>query len=151
MAQEGAWIPLRIQVHGNSMFPLVRVNRDYVTIRPIEATGPALQRGDIVLFSDPVREERYVLHRVWQAAEDSILTWGDNCVRPDGWIPLSHGWGKAVLVERGQRRIELDPAKGIRMAECWHIAGKGWRAMQRVKQRAKSLIKKLIRRESPGE
>ncbi len=149
MAQEGAWIPLRIQVNGSSMYPLLRIRQDYVTIRPIEEIREKLQRGDIILFADPSREERYVLHRVWQIREDSVLPWGDNCVQPDGWISLSQVWGKAVLVERGKRKITLDPVKGLRLAKCWHVVGKGYRGAYRILSRAKRLMLKLVRRFRP--
>ena len=98
-ARDGAAPPMRIRIDGNSMFPLVRIHRDHVTIRPVEE---APVPGDIVLFADPDRP-RYVLHRVWAVEEDRVLTWGDNCPRPDGWIPREAIWGQAVLIERGRR------------------------------------------------
>lgn len=70
LTQQGAHIPVRIQVNGISMQPLVRKGRDYVTILPLEH---APKRGDIVLFSDPVRE-RYVLHRAWTVEETQVKT-----------------------------------------------------------------------------
>ena len=88
LAQQGAYLPVRIQVNGTSMYPLLRRNRDYVTIHPLNGLP---RQGDIVLFSDPDREARYVLHRVWRVEKDTVLTWGDNCRCADGLIPHTAG------------------------------------------------------------
>ena len=135
--QDGIVLPMRIQVRGISMYPLLRSKRDYVTILPLEDCP---RRGDVILFIDPHREARYVLHRVWQIEHDIILPWGDNCAAPDGWIPLSCVWGKAVLVERGKRKIKLDPEKGLQLAGFWHVAGRIWRAAIRIRRRIGRLI-----------
>ena len=140
LAEEGVCPPMRIRVSGISMFPLIRHQRDYVTIRPIRETPI---RGDIILFADPRREKRYVLHRAWQVGTETVLPWGDNCTVPDGWIPLSHVLGKAVLIERGKRKIEPDPVKGLRLAKCWHITGKGYRFARKVKG---WILRRIIRK-----
>ncbi len=129
-ALEGTAVPMRIQVHGNSMFPLIRIRRDYVTIHPL-AEPPAV--GDIVLFADPERN-RYVLHRLWRVEGDRALTWGDNCPDPDGWMPLEALWGKAVLIERGGRLLRPDPRRGMRLARFWHRVGGIWRLAGRCKR-----------------
>ena len=111
---------MRILICGNSMYPLIRVRRDYVTILPLKRTP---LRGDVVLFSDPHRE-RYVLHRVWRIEESRILTWGDHCAHPDAWIPMDCIWGIAVKVERG--KISLNPDSdvarriGLAFAAAYH-------------------------------
>ena len=87
-----------------------------------------------------------MLHRVWQVTENGMITWGDNCVHPDGLIPFSCIWGKVVLIERGKIRIKPDPEKGIRLAKCWHVLGKGYRAGMRWIQRFRNLPGKLFRR-----
>ena len=142
LAQEGAAIPMRILIKGNSMFPLIRVNRDYVTIYPLEECPEV---GDIVMFADPGRN-RYVLHRAWQVREDRVLTWGDNCRAPDGWIPLEMIWGKAVLIERGKRNIEPDRKAGMHLARIWHRVGKVWRFSARYYRTLKSRILRLKKR-----
>ena len=142
LAEEGAAIPMRIQVKGNSMFPLIRINRDYVTICPLKERP---QAGDIVMFADPERD-RYVLHRAWQVEADRVLTWGDNCKKPDGWIPAELVWGKAVLIERGKRSIKPDRKAGLRLAGFWHRAGKIWRFTARhyhiLRRRVSTLAKR---------
>lgn len=118
MALDGNAVPMRIPIHGGSMFPLIRRDRDFVTILPLEED---VQVGDIVLICDPAMD-RYVLHRVWRLEKDRALTWGDNCTRADGWQPLDSIWGKATLIERGKRTIHPDRKKGMRLARFWHAA-----------------------------
>ena len=142
MAQEGCIIPTRIPIHGNSMYPLVRMDRDLVTIVPLQEMP---QVGDIVLFADPVHD-RYVLHRVWRATEDRVLTWGDNCEYPDRWMPLDAVWGKVILIERGKRSITPDPEKGLRLARIWHRTGKVYRWSHLQVSRVKCRLKRLVKR-----
>lgn len=139
IALKGSAPPVRFQLHGSSMFPLIRLKRDYVTVVNPEGI-PA--RGDIVLFSDPERS-RYVVHRVWDVKEEKILTWGDNCPNPDGWLPIESVWGKIVLIERGSRKIKPDPRKGIRWAIFWHHAGIGYRLCQNYKRSLLHRARKL--------
>lgn len=128
MAEEGSAPPVRIFLNGNSMFPLVRQNRDYVTITPIICE---LGVGDIVLFNEPITG-RYVVHRIWEIKDNLVLTWGDHCDRSDGWIPKSSVWGKVSLIERGKRQIKPNPKKGLRWAKFWHKAGKVYRKLGRL-------------------
>ncbi len=139
MALEGSAPPVRIQLNGGSMFPLVRMNRDYVTIVPPERE---LVPGDIVLFSE-ANTERYVVHRVWEIHNGQVLTWGDNCLRPDGWFPREVIWGQVVLIERGKRRITPEPRKGLRWARFWHHGSKVYRLYRRYRNGIVRRIKKL--------
>ncbi len=142
LALEGTACPARILIHGNSMYPLIRINRDYVTICPLKEKP---EEGDIVLFADPDRK-RYVLHRVWQTEDDRVLTWGDNCLRPDGWIPLEMVWGKAALIERGKRTFVPERQSGMRLARFWHRFGRVWRLMNRVLRTVRNGISRLFSR-----
>ena len=144
MAAEGAAPPVRIQLNGVSMFPLVRWKRDYVTI--VQPTGIPTA-GDIVLYSDYLNgKERYVVHRVWEVRGGKILTWGDNCAAPDGWCAAKDILGKVVLIERGNRKIIPDPRKGIRWGKFWHQAGKAYRVLESYKAAAGRRIRKLFER-----
>ena len=116
MAMEGAAPPVRIQLDGDSMYPLVRRNRDYVTVVPLQER---LIAGDLVLFFDG-NSERYIVHRVWEVKDGAVLTWGDSCAMPDGLISLDAVWGKIALVERGKHKFFPDPNKGLRWAKFWH-------------------------------
>lgn len=148
LALEGKELPVRILINGVSMFPLIRRNRDYVTIMPLRGE-PA--EGDIVMFLNPRREGGYVLHRVWKVRDGRVLTWGDNCKKPDGWLQLEDIWGKAVLIERGGKRIVPDPEKGLSLAKAWHVLGREYRwgevkaagAMRRAR-RVKELASQLL-------
>lgn len=130
MSQDGAVPPMRIQVNGSSMYPLIRIRKDYVTIAQIE-TKPV--PGDIILFSDPETDARYVVHRVWKTRGNSVLTWGDNCPKSDGWIPINNVWGKVALIERGERRIHPHPRLGIIWGWIWHQAMKAYRFREKIK------------------
>lgn len=123
MALENKDLPMRIPIHGNSMFPLIRMDRDYVTILPLKEMPEV---GDIVLYDDPLRE-CYVLHRVWMIQDKNILTWGDNSYNTDGWRPLEDIWGKAVLIERGRIKIKPNPKSGLIWAKIWHRTAKTYR------------------------
>lgn len=143
MALQGVRLPMRIPINGVSMYPLIRRNRDMVTLMPVEAP---LQRGDIVMFADPARD-RYVLHRVWQLEQDRVLTWGDNCDGPDGWMPPEMVWGKAMLIERGKRSITPDPAKGLKLASRWHTVGKVLRRVKGLAYGAARRAKRIVTRQ----
>lgn len=139
LAQEGIKIPVRIPLNGWSMEPLIRMNKDLVTVIPLDA---APKIGDIVMFADQ-NETRFVMHRVWRLNDHEILTWGDNCPKPDGWLHLDRIWGKAVLIERGKRKIEPDPKKGMRWARIWHHAGKVYRPCIKCKNAIRSGLDKI--------
>ena len=123
MALENKDLPMRIPIHGNSMFPLIRMDLDYVTILPLKDMPEV---GDIVLYDDPQRD-CYVLHRVWMIQDKNILTWGDNSYNTDGWRPLEDIWGKAVLIERGRIKIKPNPKRGLIWAKIWHRTAKTYR------------------------
>ena len=138
LASENNAPPVRIQLDGGSMQPLIRRGIDHITIIPIN-DGPVV--GDIILFSVP-ELGKYVVHRVWAVKESQIMTWGDNCSKPDGWIPREAAWGKVILIERGKRKIYPDPIKGLRWAKYWHQAGKVYRLCKRCKEGIFHRIKK---------
>ena len=117
LAQAGTMIPMRIPINGVSMLPTIRRNRDLVTILPLQERP---QVGDIVLFADPRTAERYVLHRLWRTAPGQVLTWGDNCAGPDGWLPEDCVWGRAVRIERDRHVITPDRRRGLLLARIWH-------------------------------
>ena len=142
MAAEGTAPPVRILLNGGSMYPLVRFNKDYVTI--VQSQGMP-EIGDIVLYSEN-GNEKYVVHRVWNVCEGKVLTWGDNCPRPDGWSEADAIWGKVVLIERGKRKIRPNPKKGIKWAKFWHHAGKVYRRCKTYKDGIVRRIRKLSSR-----
>ena len=139
LAAKGNAPPAHITLSGFSMNPLIRGYRDYVTVTPLQGLPV---KGDIVLFCEP-DTGRYVVHRVWDIRDGMILTWGDNCLRPDGWFKAEDIWGRVELIERGKRRIHPEPEKGMRWAKIWHKAGKGYRLCQRYKNGILRRIQRL--------
>ncbi len=142
MAKAGNAPPVRIPLNGYSMVPLIRCRKDFVTIIPLDRE---LILGDIVLVAEP-DTGRYVMHRVWEIQDDQVMTWGDNCVQPDRWVPMDAVWGRAELIERGRWEIKPDPIKGMRWARFWHQAGKVYRFMERGKNGIARKIRKLVMR-----
>ena len=140
MAMDGNAPPVKILLNGASMFPLIRWNRDYVTIIPLDRE---LVLGDIVLISEP-DTGRFVAHRVWEIRDGKVMTWGDHCVEPDRWVSAEAIWGRVVLIERGRREIRTDPIKGLRWAKFWHQAGKIYRLYERYRNGIMRRIKKLF-------
>ncbi len=141
LAIQGSAPPVRIPLMGNSMYPLVRYNRDFVTVAPMEGLP---ETGDIVLFRDHLRD-LYVMHRVWNVKEGKVLTWGDNCSGADGWIPVEEILGKAILIERGEKKIIPNPQRGMRWAKFWHHVGKVYRLSVRIKGKIPRRIIRLIK------
>lgn len=145
IAEQGADIPVRITVNGVSMLPLIRRDRDYVTVVPLKRK-PVV--GDIVLFTND--GARYVLHRVWAVDDGRTMTWGDNCVNPDGWIPSENVLGLAVKLERDDETIMLDTdsarREGIRNAEKTHRKIKVRKAVVKfIPRPVKKIIKSIVR------
>ena len=114
LAQNGIRIPLRTQLDGVSMQPLIRRNRDYVTIVYPERQ---LVRGDIVLFLDS--RGKYVVHRICRLDKDRVQTFGDNCDCPDAWIPYGNIFGLVTCVERGKKTFDLDTDLSRKLGNAW--------------------------------
>lgn len=112
LSLDGCSVPIAICLNGDSMRPLIRRNRDAVTIIPLRRP---VKRGDIVLFADG--DGRYVVHRVWKRGEDTILTMGDHCTKPDRPLYPNQIWGLVTKVQRGSKSIPLD-TRGARCLGC---------------------------------
>lgn len=96
-------MPIRIQLNGKSMEPLIRFRRDYVTVVPLRREPTV---GDIVVFKNSLN--RFCAHRVKRVESDRILTVGDNCREPDPWTNRSEIVGLVILLERGKKKYKLD-------------------------------------------
>ncbi len=89
---------VRFRVKGCSMQPLLRNERDEVTVERIG--GRTLKRGDIVLFKYC---GRHILHRILRTEDSSFILRGDNalnhetCTRADvlGIVTKIHRSSKA--------------------------------------------------------
>ena len=109
--------PIWFTVVGNSMFPLIRINRDQVML--VSAQPEEIRVGDIVLFPGRFRTANYCLHRVWKLDGDRVQTFGDGNPKPDGWFPRSRILGKAKLIRRGKQTIDCDDPKWQKRAARW--------------------------------
>lgn len=122
MASNGSSITARIQLNGVSMQPLVRRNRDYVTIMPLDRD---VMKGDIVMF---LRDDgMYVVHRVRYFSEDTVTTLGDNCSYEDRPIPRERVYGLITKVERGKKTLMVD-------TPFWRGIGRVWMAVLPIRR-----------------
>ena len=140
MAQNGIILPVRTLVNGGSMWPLIRRNRDVVTVMPLQRTP---QVGEIVLFPSPTRHGVYVIHRVWHIDGQRIQTLGDNCAYPEQWQDSQSIWGIVTDIERGTRH--LNPT-----APLWETYGKLWLcltplrpALGKIRRAVRTLLRPL--------
>lgn len=114
LAQNGTVLPMRIPLDGDSMRPLIRRERDRVTIVPL---ARPLRRGDVVLFEHPAG--RYVVHRVRRIHGEQVQTLGDHCWNPDAWMPHTSVLGLAVQVKRDGKSIPLNRALARAFGRIW--------------------------------
>lgn len=96
---------MRLQVHGNSMWPQLLTN-DRVIIEVPYKHEP--RRGEIVLIKQP---NDFVLHRIINIVDfngkKTCLTRGDNSRYPDQPINSAEIIGHLVAIERGERTINV--------------------------------------------
>lgn len=114
LAKEGSAIPIQITLDGDSMRPLIRRQKDKVTIVPL--TRPP-KRGDIVLFADSAG--RYVVHRVWKSKGEFVVTLGDHCTKPDAPLRYDQIWGLVTGVKRGNHSISLNTPIARAYGKLW--------------------------------
>lgn len=110
----GGEIPVKIPLAGDSMRPLIRRNRDKVTILPLRRR---VRPGDIVLFADS--NGRYVVHRVWKCREDRVITLGDHCRKPDPPMSEDQLWGIVTNVQRNDRSIPVNNPVARSLGRLW--------------------------------
>ena len=141
LIQDGASINAKIQLAGDSMEPLVRKNRDFVTVCPLYRE---LKIGDIVLFHRS--DGAFVVHRVRALSEDRVITLGDNCFQNDAPHKLSEIYGLITKIERGKRVINTD-SKRARLYGRFRMATLKFRiAKRKLKAKLKAILKPLLRK-----
>lgn len=133
----GENIPVTLMLDGESMRPLIRKQKDYITVIPVYRK---LKKGDIVLFVR--RDGAYVVHRVNKIKDETVITIGDNCVVFDAEIPVSDVWGIVVKEERNGKTISLDSA----LSRAFGIARMLTRPLRSFWIKAKRYGVRLIRR-----
>ena len=96
---------VQVTVTGNSMFPLLRHERDTVLIQPV--SFDEMQVGDIVLVKRD--NGKFVLHRVYSRTADSFITAGDGQSWIDeGLLSKEHLLARVSRIFRGQRKLTRD-------------------------------------------
>lgn len=138
LADQGTVLPMQIPLDGDSMRPLVRRNRDLVSIVPL---ARPLKRGDVVLFEMP--KGRYVVHRVRKIRQDRLQTLGDHCWNPDAWMPPACVLGLAVQVKRDNRLIPLDRPLSRALGILWMSALPLRKLYWRTRAAAGKILRKL--------
>lgn len=105
-------------VSGNSMWPLIRHNRDSVVLSALDRPARA---GDIVLMKVPAPHNLYILHRIHRIQGDCCVTLGDGCLTPDPPVPLDCIIGRVEKVYRGKRTLICDALPARCLSWLWRI------------------------------
>ncbi len=103
LALEGISTAITLKLDGESMRPLIRKQKDSVTILPVSRQ---LKKGDIVLFAR--NDGVYVVHRIYKIIDNEVITVGDNCIEFDAPMPVSSVLGMVVRLERNGKIFNLD-------------------------------------------
>jgi hypothetical protein len=133
LIKEGATPLVRISLNGVSMQPLIRRQRDIVTIVPLFRE---LKIGDIVLFQRA--DGAYVVHRLQKKFTDSVQTLGDNCSFADSPISIHSVLGIITHVSRGKHTIHVDTPFA-------RFLGRMWMCFRPIRNIAKFCFRKLRR------
>lgn len=98
---------IRFRPTGHSMHPAIR-DGEAVTVEPVKASE--VKRGDIILYlaGRGLTAHRVVLiYRESTEQETSFILQGDACQTCDEPVRAEQILGKAVMVERDGRRVNL--------------------------------------------
>jgi hypothetical protein len=129
LGENGAGIPVKMSLHGISMKPLIRPEKDIVTIMPL-VRNPMV--GDIVMFRRA--DGKNIAHRVYRVFPNGIQTWGDNCQRPDAPIKREDIYGLIVSMEKNGRTYLLDTDKQRAYGIRWmKYARPAWIVLQKIR------------------
>ena len=111
-----ACIKVKIPLAGRSMQPLIRKDKDFVTIQPLKRK---ILKGDIVLFKNA--DGRYIVHRVKKTNGNTIQTMGDNCAEADRELSAAEVLGYVTHIHRGKHSFSVD-------TPVWRLMGRFWLA-----------------------
>lgn len=129
LGENGVSIPMRIPLHGSSMSPLIRSEKDIVTIMPL-VRDPMI--GDIVLLNGG--NGKTIAHRVYKVFPDGIQTWGDNCRNADPPRKRKDIYGLIVSMDRDGKIHQLDTDKQRAYGIIWMKYGrKAWMALKMIR------------------
>jgi len=141
IVERGYAVAVTILLHGSSMEPLIRSEKDYITIIP--RRNDKLQIGDVVLFRRAAND--YVVHRICKVEDGMVQTWGDNCQFPDAPIADGEVIGIVDSVNKNGKKIQLTTEKQRQEGIKWmnsKIRKKIWKEYWGIC----NTIKKLLRR-----
>lgn len=133
--RSGAAPTVTIRLDGDSMRPLIRRNRDAVTIQPL--TRP-LKRGDVVLFLSNTGQ--YVVHRVRKLRGQSVQTLGDNCWNPDPWMDAEQVLGIVISVKRNAQAWKLNTRLSRSLGRTWMAL----RPLRNLWRTGKNRVRRLL-------
>ena len=114
---------VRLRLKGNSMFPLLRNNKDVVVLAP--CTGEKLVPMDVVLFR---YRGDYVLHRIVRREGDRLLMQGDGVYASYEQCMVGDVVGRVIAVCRPSGRV--DSVDGWR----WRITSRLWRVVEPLRR-----------------
>ena len=139
LGENGAPIPIRIPVHGFSMMPLIRPEKDMITIMPL-VRAPKV--GDIVMFRRG--DGKYIVHRVYRIFIDGIQTWGDNCINADAPRKREDIFGLIVSMEKNGKTYKLDNDKQRAYGVKWMKYGRPvWMIGQKIRAIGGKILRKI--------
>jgi len=134
LTDNGIKIPVTTKLNGESMTPLIRKNRDVVTVIPI---NEQLKVGQIVIFK--VAENICIAHRIYKISDDFVVTFGDNCDRADKPVDKNMLVGIVSSVQRGGRNINLNCTSQFIYGRLWmHVLRYFWKAYKIIHKKLKS-------------
>ncbi len=96
---------LTYRISGTSMLPLLRQNKDLVTVRKYDGKG--IKKYDIAMY-ERVFDHRFVLHRVVDVHQGTYTFLGDNCSTKEYHIPEERIVAVLESFERNNRVISVN-------------------------------------------
>ena len=105
-----------LMTKGNSMLPFIRGERDSVNLRKLES----LAVGDIVLAQ--VREDVYVLHRVFSVDGSIVTLMGDGNLKGKERCRRSDISGTVMeILKDGGKVVDCRGRKALALARIWRL------------------------------
>ena len=93
------------RISGTSMLPMLRQNKDLVTVRKYDGQG--LKKYDIAMY-ERTYDHHFVLHRVVEVHQGYYTFLGDNCFRREHYIQEKSIVAVLESFERNNRVIPAD-------------------------------------------
>ena len=134
---------ITINIHGASMLPMLRQNRDLVTLRRYDGGG--LHKYDVAMY-DIGGAQRKVLHRVVEVGDGCYTFLGDNCDVKEYPIPEQAIVAVMTCFYRGKRMISADSPLFRLYGRVWYFLFPVRRAWKRTRRRLSRIpwLKKLV-------